>query len=212
MPKPKIRPIMIEAAIVLFGRSGYSGVTTRDLAKEAKVMESNVYRLFRTKDGLYRVALQTVVDRSVDQLAYYWGRTDSSWMRNEAREAEDFSTLILETARAWYKSLSQSGARMLQWALASDSQYSDLARIPLQRFEAIVTRLLTAEAKKRRIKLDVQTRAETLRMTLFQHKVTYAGPPNKELDEVQRYFSDWLQSSFPKTKIKAVKDTPALKQ
>lgn len=201
---------MIQAAIKLFGQSGYNGVTTRDVAKEVKAMESNVYRLFGSKGKMYHEALQTVVDRSVDELAYYWELTDPARIRSAAVQL-NFLGVMLEAARSWYQSLSQSGARMLQWALTSDSQNHDLARLPLQRFEAIVTRLLTAEAKKRRVKLDAQTRAEVLLMTLFQHKVTYSGPPNKEMEEVQRYFSDWLQSTFPKTKMNSVKAKPALK-
>jgi hypothetical protein len=78
--------------------------------------------------------------------------------------------------------------------------------LPLQRLETIVAKNLAAEAKKRRVKLDVQTRAEALIMILFQHKVTYSGSSNREMEDVNRYFSDWLQNTFPKMKQK-----PALK-
>lgn len=50
---------MIDAAARLFARSGFSGVTTKEIARTAKVSEGNIYRYFLTKRGLYAAALES---------------------------------------------------------------------------------------------------------------------------------------------------------
>lgn len=50
---------MIAAAVRLFARSGFNGVTTKEIARSAKVSEGNIYRYFLTKRGLYVAALES---------------------------------------------------------------------------------------------------------------------------------------------------------
>lgn len=54
---------MIEAAVRLFARSGFNGVTTKEIARAAKVSEGNIFRYFPTKRGLYAAALESELRR-----------------------------------------------------------------------------------------------------------------------------------------------------
>ncbi len=50
---------IISAAVVLFGRAGFNGVTTKDIAQSASVSEGNLFRYFPTKRGLFIAALES---------------------------------------------------------------------------------------------------------------------------------------------------------
>ena len=44
---------MIAAATILFARSGFNGVTTKEIAKRANVSDGNIFRYFPTKRDLF---------------------------------------------------------------------------------------------------------------------------------------------------------------
>jgi AcrR family transcriptional regulator len=48
---------MIAAAVALFARGGFNGVTTRDIASSANVSEGNLFRYFRSKRELFIAAI-----------------------------------------------------------------------------------------------------------------------------------------------------------
>lgn len=52
------REALLRAATELFGEKGPAGVSTREIAAEAKVNSGLIHRHFRTKDALLREALQ----------------------------------------------------------------------------------------------------------------------------------------------------------
>ena len=58
---------ILEAAIELFADYGYFGTTIRHVAEKAKVTPMSVYRLFKNKPSLFRMALTTVIARLVNQ-------------------------------------------------------------------------------------------------------------------------------------------------
>lgn len=49
---------IIDAALGLFAEKGYSGTRTRDIARAAGISETLIFQYFKTKEGLYRAALQ----------------------------------------------------------------------------------------------------------------------------------------------------------
>ena len=51
------RDRMIAAAVALFARAGFNGVTTRDIASCANVSEGNLFRYFRSKRELFVAAI-----------------------------------------------------------------------------------------------------------------------------------------------------------
>ena len=54
---------MIAAAVLLFSRGGFNGVTTRDIAHIAHVSEGNLFRYFRSKRELFIAAIDHELGR-----------------------------------------------------------------------------------------------------------------------------------------------------
>jgi AcrR family transcriptional regulator len=183
--KPRIEPLLVDAAIRLFGESGYEGVTMVDIAQAVDVYEHNLYRLFRTKERLYVRALKTVIDRSL---------LDMKKFVREYPKRSDRKTLgpFLHAAiHRWYSSLSQDGARMLQQVMIKDKHRRDKASEPIARMINLLAKAIGQR------KPDAKTRAESLVMALFQLKVSYAGPVENERNEMDRYWRVWIQEQLP---------------
>jgi AcrR family transcriptional regulator len=62
-PRGDTRKRILDAATTVFGRLGFSGATTDDIAREAKVGVATVYRYFKTKEGVAAELLDTVSPR-----------------------------------------------------------------------------------------------------------------------------------------------------
>jgi len=54
---------MIAAAVTLFARAGFNGVTTKDIAHTAKVSDGNIYRYFPTKRDLFLCAFESELQK-----------------------------------------------------------------------------------------------------------------------------------------------------
>lgn len=50
---------MIAAAVTLFSRAGFNGITTRDIAHSANVSEGNIFRYFPSKRDLFIAAIDS---------------------------------------------------------------------------------------------------------------------------------------------------------
>jgi AcrR family transcriptional regulator len=50
---------MIAAAVILFSRGGFNGITTRDIARGANVSEGNIFRYFPSKRDLFIAAIDS---------------------------------------------------------------------------------------------------------------------------------------------------------
>ncbi|MEU4196210.1 TetR/AcrR family transcriptional regulator [Kribbella sp. NPDC026611] len=72
---------VLRAAVQAFGRSGYEGTKTDEIARIAGVSQPYVIRLFGTKQQLFLAAVRSVCDR-IDQI-----------FREAAKESADLRTL-----------------------------------------------------------------------------------------------------------------------
>src|SRR5689334_21909449 len=72
---------VLKAAVQAFGRSGYEGTKTDDIARLAGVSQPYVIRLFGTKQQLFVAAVASVCDR-IEQI-----------FRDAAAESADLGTL-----------------------------------------------------------------------------------------------------------------------
>lgn len=57
------RERIIAAAVTLFARAGYNGVTTKEIAKAANVSDGNSYRYFPTKRDLFLCAFESELQK-----------------------------------------------------------------------------------------------------------------------------------------------------
>ncbi len=60
------REQILESAVSVFGRKGFEGTTTRELAREAGVSEAMIFRFFPDKAALYRAIIDRFIASSGD--------------------------------------------------------------------------------------------------------------------------------------------------
>lgn len=187
MAGSKIKGRILQAAIVLFGKFSFEGVTTRALAKSAHCMEGGIYRLFGDKEHLYEEAISSVVQRSVNRMAEFALKQYTD-MNKKAGQPEIIKTAV----HGWYFSFSSDGARLLQQVLLNDKRRKPQAQQAFDNILAILQTTLEQNSRKSAKRFVPKTHSESLIWTLFQLKLTYAGPPEKEKNEVDRFLQDWL--------------------
>src|SRR5271169_1904803 len=62
-PKSATEQRIVEAAAQLFSRRGFSGTSTREIARLADVNETSLFRYFATKQDIFWAALQSRLER-----------------------------------------------------------------------------------------------------------------------------------------------------
>jgi AcrR family transcriptional regulator len=67
MPRPQRRAQLLTAAAAAFVRGGYDGTSMEDVAEAAGVTRLIVYRIFATKEVLYRSVLESVTERLAEE-------------------------------------------------------------------------------------------------------------------------------------------------
>src|SRR6185436_19787519 len=66
LPRAERRAQLLTAAATAFVRAGFDGTSMEDVAEQAGVTRLIVYRIFATKEDLYRAVLESVTDRLRD--------------------------------------------------------------------------------------------------------------------------------------------------
>lgn len=185
----KIEPRILDAAIALFADYGYFGVTTRDVARKAKVTEGSIYRLFSSKDHLFELCLEAVVEHLLDPAQFLL-------MIFENRKKQDFSSAIAGPLRRWYASLSHQSARLLIHAcLSRNEKWRQSAYAPLEKIISILAGSMEREIKKGLPrKFNAQAVARSLILALFQFKITASSstPAKEQNEEMEGILQHWL--------------------
>jgi AcrR family transcriptional regulator len=73
MPRPQRRAQLLTAAAAAFVRGGYDGTSMEDVAEAAGVTRLIVYRIFATKEVLYRAVLESVTARLAQEFGVHPG-------------------------------------------------------------------------------------------------------------------------------------------
>lgn len=185
----KIEPRILDAAISLFADYGYFGVTTRDVARKAKVTEGSIYRLFSSKDHLFERSLDSVIEHLLDPAQFLL-------MIFEGRKKLDFSSAIAAPLRRWYSLLTHQSARFLIHAcLSKNEKWRQSAYAPLEKIASILAGSMEREIKKGHArKFNAQVVARSLILALFQFKLT-ASPTmsaKEHNEEMEGILQHWL--------------------
>ncbi|MBX3244130.1 MAG: TetR/AcrR family transcriptional regulator [Acidobacteria bacterium] len=94
------REQILRTAIELFSRNGFSGTTTKKIAKEAGVSEAMVFRHFVSKDELYKAILHSkVCEDGENQLPW----EDNSGLVEAMERNDDFQVFYLFAKRSLEK-------------------------------------------------------------------------------------------------------------
>jgi AcrR family transcriptional regulator len=185
----RILPRILDTAIALFADYGYSGVTTRDIARKARVTEGSIYRLFSSKDRLFESSLEKVIGHLLDPAHFLL-------LLFENRQKHEFSAAIAGPVRQWYSSLTQQSARLLVYALLSkNDKWRQAAQAPLEKIIEILAGSMEREASKANLsRLNANTVARSLIFALFQLKVVSPGSRStrEESEQVEGMLQHWL--------------------
>jgi AcrR family transcriptional regulator len=177
----RVQPEILQAAIKLFGLYSLKGVTTRALAKEARVAEPAIYMWFKSKDNLYLQAVNTVVAQTNQEFARFamtiFGGSD-----------EPTPARIEEAVRTWYAAIPKPSARLLLQVLVSDDRHSSMAREPLDQLINALAKTLEQRRKTDR-KFNPKAAAKTLIRALFWGKVLEGKTAEQDFDET---LQQWL--------------------
>jgi AcrR family transcriptional regulator len=191
MPTPKIEPIILQAAIELFGTHGPYGVTFQDLARKARVTSASIYRIFSTREGLFDRAVKTVLARSL-------APADFLLMIFQA-EGADFPSRVETAVRAWYASISQADARLLMQASflghkwpASEGPAETIVKVLATVLERERKTLKAPKAKKGE-EHDPAAAARALIFSLFHLKLTLPPSARNERETMEGILSLWLK-------------------
>lgn len=182
--KSKVQPKILEAAITLFGTHGFKGVTTRDLAKEADVVEGSIYQWFKSKENLYQQAINTVITRQIEDMGRFLVSLHGS------PEEQSAADPVGEAVRVWCSSLSCSAARLLQQVLIADPKREKAVRQTLDSVINIISKTFETKKKINR-QLKPHIAAKTLIHALFQVRVSYRNAAVAEA-ESKDIVEQWL--------------------
>lgn len=186
----KIEPRILDAAISLFADYGYFGVTTRNIARKARVTEGSIYRLFSSKDNLFGSALDAVIGHLLDPAQFLL-------MIFENRHKQEFAEAIAPPIRQWYSSLTRQSARlMIQACLSKNEKWKQAAHAPLEKIISILAGSMERESTKGQARpANAHTVAKALILALFQFKITEAAPRSsrEESEQVEGILQHWLR-------------------
>lgn len=93
---------IIEAAILIFAKNGFSGTTTKEIAIKARVAEGTIFRHYQTKSNL----LQTIMDKTLIRLTdCYLDNDDLANLSDyENNNLKDFVTKLIRNKYQFVKS------------------------------------------------------------------------------------------------------------
>lgn len=188
----KIKAGIAQIAMNFFADRGYHGVTTRDIAKQAKVTEASIYRLFTTKDGLFKEVLSNALAQCLDPAQFLM-------MIYEGEQKQDIRSLLTAAILRWYSSLSTPAARVLTQAYFMD-EWRDFAYAPINKMMEIIATALERHSKgKGARRIDFANAGRAPILALLQFKITYASSysSKQETEAVNAIVQQWLRGVLP---------------
>ena len=185
----KVEPEILETAIRLFGTYGFHGVTTRDLAREADVMEGSIYKWFSSKDLLYKKAIASVIEQVNLEFHRFVVKILEKSQESDLKRLQD-------ALRTWYRSIPEPAARLLMQVTVSDNKLNKTTRQPLAELTNLIADGLDRQKKASR-KSNSQAAARTLLRALLWAKVENenAAAAEHDMNETLQW---WISAQDPR--------------
>jgi len=109
---------IMDTALKLFGKYGYKGATTRNIAKESGFNEVTLFRKFKTKKNLFKVVLNHNIEKIKEVL-------DLRLSANTSKDPNEFlRTLIIDVSE-----IADENAEFLQLTTTGKSEITNKLRI-----------------------------------------------------------------------------------
>ena len=181
----RVEPIILQAAIKLFGMYSFNGVTMRALTKEARVQEPAIYLWFDSKENLYAHAVNAVVTQANTEFQNFVVKVFATGELTPSR--------LVQAVSDWYSAVPEVNARLLHQLLISDHKRDKVAREPLENIVDTIARGLDQQKKANR-RLESQTAAMVLVRSLLWGKVFARKTAERDKEKVLQF---WLQAITP---------------
>jgi AcrR family transcriptional regulator len=104
--RSKIATRIVDAAVQAFAETGYYGTSTKEIALAADVTEGSLFRLFQSKENLFKETLKRVASTQM---------TPEQFAELLSREG-DFREVVQAAIRRWYQSVTPDYARLAMHA------------------------------------------------------------------------------------------------
>lgn len=154
----KIRARILQQSIACFSEKGYAGTSTKDICKRADVTEGSLFRLFESKEKLFREALDSVIATGVSAEKF-----------DKLLANPDFKKAIRGALWALYSKQTKESLRFLSYAMLENGEHIDeiIKPIAAKRVRSIEKRIRTAikEGQVRR-GIDAEGAAASLYATV----------------------------------------------
>ena len=179
----RVEPIILQAAIKLFGLYTFNGVTMRALTKESRVQEPAIYLWFQSKENLYTKAVNAVAGQASQEFTNFV-------VKLFAGSGEPIPSRIAEAVNEWYASIPETNARLLQQVLVSDQKRDKTARESLDKVVEMIAKGLDQQ-KRRGRKFDSHAAAMILVRSLLWGKINAKETAEQDKDRILQF---WMQS------------------
>lgn len=157
----KVRSEILQAAGVIFGDKGYSGATSRDLARAAGVSESVLYRHFGSKSNLFAEAVVTPFAAVLEAF--------SDLLKQTVAQPLDLETLMRLFLTELVEQLTRHRRELRMFLAAEDQLDDDTKAVFYERFQGVLTSLteiVAPESRRRGRKIGPLGSGMNVRATL----------------------------------------------
>lgn len=119
MSGDKRREHILEAAIQTFSKYGFSGATTREIARASGVSEAMLFKHFATKDELYKAILDTKACQG--EMQFPW--TENDLLKSALENKDDYAVFYNLALHAMNKHQTDVGfMRLLFYSALEDHE------------------------------------------------------------------------------------------
>ena len=183
----RIKARITDTATKLFADCGFHGVSTRDVAKAARVTEGSIYRIFASKDGLFKETIAAALGKALDPAHFLL-------MIYENQHNQDATSILTSAVLRWYSSLTQSSARLLLQAYLL-AEWREFAYGPIEKIMKILASHLDGAEKSKDAAKVATTAARASILSILQFKVTYASSctSKQETEAITALIHQWFK-------------------
>lgn len=157
----QVRHEILEAAGVVFGEKGYTGATSRDLARAAGVSESVLYRHFGSKSNLFAEAVVTPFAAVLEAF--------SDLLKKTVAQPLDLETLMRLFLTELVEQLTHHRRELRMFLAAEDQLDEDTKALFYERFHGVIaslTEIVAPESRRRGRKIGPLGSDMNVRATL----------------------------------------------
>lgn len=185
---------ILEAGIEAFSREGPSHAATLEIAQEAGVAESTIFRRFDNKDNLFRECFRATISRSLDPARF---RALITTTPESAGDKGEFSRIVTAAVKRWYGSMPIPAARLVLFtSLSSSKRWRSLGSERISQIITILAEKIEQEGQRQRTPdLDARTAAVSLIRSLLFLRSTRSNSRNEATADT--CIRQWIFGLFP---------------